>query len=203
MEHIDKKLLEKYFQGNCTETEKKLVEEWLEAETYEEPLKLERAQKDQVKTLMWQDILAKVNEDAQAPVFPLYQRALRYAAVACVFLGVFMAGRLSVQTSYATPKEDAESTEFLYFNGPNGTHVKLPGEKHRVRFQGRLRFFNGSVMPKFIICGEKEFVLNPGQAYYLSGSDEHPVLTNSAHLRDRNSNETELEGDYSILRLHE
>ena len=88
MKKVDSKLLKKYFDGGCTDEEKKAVEAWLESGHYHEPLNLPDKTKGYYKELMWKNISAGFGPATAPKVVPLHKKMMRYAAVVIIFLSV-------------------------------------------------------------------------------------------------------------------
>ncbi|MEM6265268.1 MAG: hypothetical protein AAGI38_22395 [Bacteroidota bacterium] len=198
---MNKQLLQKYFAGTCTEEEKQQVEAWLTSDEHEQPLLLPTATKEQYKQLMWEDISADMDtEEPNTRIFPLFNKLTKYAAVACILIVVFFAGRISVPTATAHTIENKMPKDHLYIQGGNGAKGNLPGETFRVGFDGRVRLFNSSMEPKRIQVGEQSFTLEAYSTYFLSGSIEKPVLQDSRALQGSPFVPNTLSGDFSILR---
>jgi hypothetical protein len=192
---INKTLLKRYFDGTCSENEKIEVEAWLASEVHDDPLVLDEITKDHYKSLIWQNLSADVGFDDSIQEIPLYKRLSKYAAVTFLFLTVFVAGRMSVQSGYANPLAAEESKKLLYINGENGAYAQIEGNKYALQFDGVLKLYNGSNTTKIITCGINAFELQPFQTYFLTGSHEQPRLLSGQVDEEL---ESMLQGDFSI-----
>lgn len=201
MAKIDKKLLQKYFNGNCSEAEKAIVEVWLASDEYDEPLTLDEPTKKVLKSSMWENISADMGFSKTTRVIPLYSKLIRYAAAACVIFAIFFAGRLSVNKTHANPVVDKAPKDQLYIYGGSGAKGSLPGQAFKLKFDGRIKLFNGSLGLKKIQVGDEQFVLKSYQSYYLSGTVEKPTLFDSKRFPYDHFEEIALKGDFSIIRL--
>lgn len=197
---VTKELIEKYHLGLCSPEEKKLVEDWLDSAVHQIDLTPEKDD-DKIRQQIWQTLTPIISGDDQAQVVPLYKKLTKYAAVASIVLAVFFAGRLSVNMGYAHPVVDKTPKDHLFIFGGNGARGNLPGQAFKVQFDGRLKLYNGALTSKCIKVGNQEFVLEPYQTYYLSGSVEKPILLNSKQLPGNDFDLMSLKGDFSILRL--
>ncbi|MGD1894469.1 MAG: hypothetical protein ACFB15_28225 [Cyclobacteriaceae bacterium] len=208
---ITKKLLKKHGRGLCTEEERKAVEEWFEMdETLETGLAVfssEEVNKERIWSKVTQELPSLKSQKPPISkgkrVVPLYKRVIRYAAVACMLIGSFFIGYFSALPSASadTIKKAKQLTDVLHIYGGDSAYGKMDGSRYRVEFNGSLRLYNGAGQPKHIVCGEREFTLKPFQTYYLTGSDQEPILTEESELADSYNAHAELEGGFSALRL--
>ena len=200
MTKIDRKLLQKFFTGTCSEDEKKRVEAWLVSGEYDEPLTIRETAKEQYKKLMWENISADMDSGNNVPVIPLYKRLARYAATACIIFAAFFGGRFSAGTANANPVADKSPKDHLYIYGANGSWGHLPGQSFKVRFDGVVRLYNGSQGLKSIQVGDTSLVLESYQTYYLGGSEENPTLLNDDLFPFNKNGNARLKGNFSIFR---
>ena len=108
---ITVELLEKYLRGLCSPEEKAAVEQWLTS-SEDEVSELSAEAISEMKQNVRRS-LPPFLDNNKPLVVPLYMQVIRYAAAACIIIGVFVAGRLSVSTSYAKPLVDAELKDRL------------------------------------------------------------------------------------------
>jgi hypothetical protein len=118
-----------------------------------------------------------------------------------MILATFFGGRLSVSNANANPVTDKKPEDHLYISGGNGAHGNLSGETFNVKFDGRVRLYNGALAAKKIVVGDTSFILEPHQTYYLQGSAEKPRLQHERYFQHDLNEFNQLEGDFSILRL--
>ncbi|MEM9673170.1 MAG: hypothetical protein ACFB15_30220 [Cyclobacteriaceae bacterium] len=200
--NISPELLKKYATGNCTEEERRLVEQWLADDNLSTTSP--RAKLEAERTQVWQNIAHKIGWK-ETKVVPMYRRITRYAAVACIIIGIFMAGRLSVSTGHASPVKQGKRLvtlpNLLHIYGGDGAYGIVAGNRFRLEFEGEVKLYNGDPQPKQIVCGGQEFTLESYQTYFLSGSDQRAYITNDSHFPDTYDLQSELAGGFSILRL--
>ncbi|MEM7509496.1 MAG: hypothetical protein AAF388_01105 [Bacteroidota bacterium] len=207
MEDINKALLQKYFNGDCSSAEKARVEAWLASDEYETtPLPFDATTKADIKSSMWKNITADMDSEGlaterDAPVVPLHRRVLRYAAAACLLIAVFFGGRISASYFNTKTKTDKSPHDHLYIAGGNGAQGHLPGDYFKVKFDGTLRLYNDGLMPKTIEVGDTTFALLPKQTYYLEGSVERPQLLGIGSYTYPDNDFQDLRGYFSILRM--
>lgn len=194
MANISKKLLQKYFTGTCSSNEKRIVEAWLESDEYDEPLTLSEKVKTSQKQQMWDHIMNNMDAKTGDRLNLFYKRLAKYAAVACLLVTIFVGGRFSVNTGYAKSDSINQIGE-LHIYGGNGSYARIGGEKYKLRFDGTLKLFNGSDQSKLLICGAKEYRLEPFNTYLLTGSHNDPGIIN---LQYNQEFARELKGDFSI-----
>lgn len=200
---ITKELLERHSKGLCTEEEKKAVEQWFEE--LEGPVMSTRSftEIEENKKATWGKLSNLVPElegnfGTDTRTIPLYHSIVRYAAVACIIFVSFFGGRFFASTANASEMIDKSPKDMLYIYGGNGAEAYVPGQEYKIRFEGLVKLFNGSMVEKKINVGEKAFTLKPFGIYYLAGSLANPVLLNDKILANR-ALENDLEGDFSIL----
>ncbi|MEM1216203.1 MAG: hypothetical protein AAGJ82_10985, partial [Bacteroidota bacterium] len=205
MKNINKRLLQKYFNGECSAAEKARVEAWLASDEPEAaPLPFDEATKAAIKDSMWENITASMDvegsdTDTDTPIIPLYSRTLRYAAAACLLIMVFFGGRFSVYaTTSTTPAKSSQN--HLYIAGGNGAQGHLPGDTFKVVFDGVLRLYNDGPVIKVIEVGDSTFTLVPKRTYYLRGSVKKPQLLKTGDYAAPRNDFKNLRGDFSILR---
>ncbi|MEM9260613.1 MAG: hypothetical protein AAGA62_13260, partial [Bacteroidota bacterium] len=200
MSKVSKELLQRYFSGDCSATERQLVEAWLSSDQPAPPLALDEKTKATYRDEMWRNIDEETRSNWNARVVPFYKHLLRYAAAACLLIAVFFGGRLSAYTSTDTITDKAPKNH-LYIAGGNGARGNLPGDSFRVKFAGTLRLHNGGLMVKAIEVGDSTFTLAPQRTYYLQGSVEEPRLLDRVIYTRGPSNSDVLEGDFSVLNM--
>ncbi|MEM0939901.1 MAG: hypothetical protein AAGI25_08940 [Bacteroidota bacterium] len=208
---ITKELLKRHGLGLCTEEEKKAVEKWFEQ--LEGPTMSTRSflEIEENRKATWSKLskLVPQLEDyfltTNIQSIPLYRKAARYTAVACLFISTFFIGYLfGLPNAQANTGKNKYNTEYLYVYGGDNTYAKLDGPRYLLRFSGRLRLHNYSNLPKQIVCGKHEFTLEPQRTYYLTGSVEEVTLLNDSEFPDAfNFDAIELKGGFSMLQLYD
>jgi len=91
MKKVDGELLEKYYSGMCNANERKIVEEWLASDAYDQPLDLPDHIKASQKAHIWRHVMEDVGQ-SKTKVIPLFKKIARYAAIACLFIAVGIVG---------------------------------------------------------------------------------------------------------------
>ncbi|MEM6843490.1 MAG: hypothetical protein AAF944_19170 [Bacteroidota bacterium] len=201
---ITKELLQKYASGHCTEAERQRVERWLfqdeevSGEFDEEKIATELDRR-------WQAIAAKMDPSHPTKVIPKYKKLTRYAAAACIVIGIFAAG-FSTGFTFAKPAADTVKkvehlTDLLHIYGGDGTYAQITGTRYQIKFEGTLKLYNNANQPKQIVCGEQEFTLEPHRTYHLGGSDDQANLSSKSQPLGAYHEEEGLVGDFSIRRL--
>jgi len=129
MKQVDGKLLEKYYTGRCTPEERKWVEAWLESgeahETPDLPEDIKMVHKEQ----MWHTIMGEIDiAEPAAKTIPIYKKAIRYAAAACVAFLLVGAGYFMLLHDHQdTVKALADSaTDIITKADPDTKTVKQP-----------------------------------------------------------------------------
>ena len=212
---ITQTLLRKYIAGQCTEAETRFIEQWMNSAegvrsdySNEEVSEMKKGTWDKLRKnyqltssfeKLEKKILAASNsESKRVKIVSLYQIFFRYAAAACIIIGIFAAG-FSTGFTFAKPSADMAPKDLLYVYGSRGARLQLKGDNFNVGIEGNLRLYNGSLSSKRISCGDQQFVLQPRQTYYLSGSDGDATLLDEEHLLERGTNAFSLEGGFSII----
>ena len=198
---ISEQLLRKYILGHCTEEEAQFIEKWLASED-DVSSNLREVDLSQMRKRTWEAI-EKSNhasfKKADKKVVPLYKQVMRYAAVACVIIGVFVAG-FSAGSTYAKPAADLKPKDLLHVYGPQGAKAQLTGREFILQINGHLRLHNESFSPKRIVCGEQEFTLEPHRTYYLSESDGAVTLSDDEQFSELDIDIFSTDGVFSIAR---
>ncbi|MEM6735249.1 MAG: hypothetical protein AAF620_04180 [Bacteroidota bacterium] len=208
---ITKKLLKRYHQGFCTKKEKRAVEKWLnDADDASFLLHSEAEKKFQThQDFIWSKITREAPElntstnssyHKKMPAIPLYRSIARYAAAISILLVTFFGGRFSTVSANATEIVDKSPKDMLYIYGDNGVSGHLQGQEFKIKFDGQLKLFNGSLAKKTIKIGKKAFLLNAYGTYYLRGSTDSPTLFDNDHLPEE-AFDNNLKGDFSILQI--
>ncbi|MEM9830349.1 MAG: hypothetical protein AAF944_06905 [Bacteroidota bacterium] len=200
---ITPQLLVRYQQNRCTPAEARAVEQWLRSAD-DEPSLLTEAQLARMQTEIWDTISPEVLGSKSGKIIPWYQRSLRYAAAACLFIGTFFLGYFASPNAQAdTVKKSKLLTDVLHVYGGDGTYGQVDGDRYRIKFEGKLKLYNSANQPKQIVCGEQEFTLDPHQGYYLSRSNTSPYLMNDKQLMGGYDQQAKLVGGFSVLELSE
>lgn len=230
---ITDELILRYFSNKCTEKERLFIEEWLKSNEYDsseltddELIKLGKSTWEAIEKSnhesfrradravlkenieqkrVWFQLLQAIpklkGREGSKTIFP-HKKLTKYAAAACVIIGVFVGGLLTGFT-YAKPLVNTEPGDLLYIYSAQGVQGKLKGEQFQMRFDGKLKMYNGSLNPKIIICGDQQFVLEPRQAYYFSGSDDKIHLLDDRQILYQDADPFLPEGYVSIVRIYE
>ena len=77
MPKINKQLLQKYFNGNCSEPEKMWVEAWLSSDEHNEPLVMDKSSKEHLKTSIWENISKDMKDSETTRMIPFYKRFVK------------------------------------------------------------------------------------------------------------------------------
>ncbi|MEM6845823.1 MAG: hypothetical protein AAF632_26675 [Bacteroidota bacterium] len=222
---ITKELLRRFHEGLCTEEERRAVERWLStpddipAEVDLDATRIFEESRESVWakiTDMQSELTPSSREGEPRKVIPLHRRVSRYAAVACIIIGIFAAG-FSTGFTFAKPSVDTvkqskqliTSSGLLHIYGGNGVYGVVTEDHYRVEFEGRLALYNEAQHSKRIVCGEQEFTLEPRRTYYLSGSHRQAILVIDEDwgmdtywgINTYSGEQPELVGDFSFLRL--
>ncbi|MEM1336092.1 MAG: hypothetical protein AAGF96_00010 [Bacteroidota bacterium] len=178
---IDKKLIEKYFKGECTLEEEKKILDWLESGDFDGGLELPNKVKQQMKTRIWQ----KVSNKVSFPVLkttPAHRKYLQVGVAACIICISFFGGRLSAKNLSANTKETSALKEHLYVNGGKDMIIDIPGDEFKIKFEGTLQLYNASREIQTINTGDSTLTLLPSTKYFLIGSSDKPKLIHHLSL---------------------
>ncbi len=206
---VTPELLRRYSRGECTEAEIQMVERWLASTDDDATLSEEEIgnSPERIQDKLFPALFRTEDRPkGKAPVVPLYKIVMRYAAAACLAIGIFFAGHLSGRqsVSYATEiKQGKQLTDVLYIYGGDGTYGQVDGSKYRLRFEGTLRLHNTAQASKQIVCGEQEFTVEPHRTYFLSGSDQDAQFTEEMNLPDAYDVFERLDGTFSIKGIYD
>ncbi|MEM9327356.1 MAG: FecR domain-containing protein [Bacteroidota bacterium] len=103
---VTPKLLEKYYQGQCSAEEQQAIENWLERqesrEVYPEQSRLQAIEHE-----MWDNISAELPGSSEAQSVPLYRAAMRYAATAVILCA------LGLSAYFLSVSPDVASGEYI------------------------------------------------------------------------------------------
>ncbi|MDR6735863.1 MULTISPECIES: hypothetical protein [Sphingobacterium] len=191
---IDHKLIEKYHLGQCSPTEKILVEEWLLDDTLDsEPLSISIAKKTKLETDIWDQLSAHIDQSDVPATIPQKKYSFKYIGVAAtiVFLlcfGFYWFGKDSGKA--AAIFENRTSTGLKYINQNNyniilGKHAsaEINTDTGEFKTSGNMMFipkknfafsFSGTDKKKEFKHGEIYFVLKPqknGKQVIISKSE--------------------------------
>ncbi|MEM0940762.1 MAG: hypothetical protein AAGI25_13365 [Bacteroidota bacterium] len=209
---ITKELLKRYHQGLCTKEEKRTVEKWLnDADDASFLFHSEAEKKFQThQDLIWSKMTKEAPElnisksrssHQEMPTIPLYHSVVRYAAAVSILLVTFFGGRFSASSVKATEIVGKNQRDMLYIYGGKGVGGYVQGQEFKIKFDGQVKLFNGSLVEKTINVGRKAFTLNAYCTYYLRGSTDSPTLLDNDHLPEE-AFKNNLKGDFSILRIN-
>ncbi|WP_438712048.1 hypothetical protein ACSTS3_06170 [Aquimarina muelleri] len=187
---VTPKLIEKYLLKDCSEQEIKIVEQWI-ASNEQEQSTISNSNLEKMESEIWNSLYKNELQNT-TKVIPLYKKAMRYAAVACVAGLIFFAGRFSTITNTTI---DPQNNLLVY--GGNGTHAKIPGNEFSLQFDGQLKLFNGSKAIKTVIAGNKTYTLEPMQTYFLMGNNQNSSLISSINFVEEESL-AQLKGNFGI-----
>ncbi|MEM6895630.1 MAG: hypothetical protein AAF554_18170 [Bacteroidota bacterium] len=178
---VDKKLIEKYYKGECTLEEENEINDWLKSGEFEGGLELPNKVKQEMKFRIWQ----KVSNKLDFPVLKVraaYRKYLQLGIAACVICISFFGGRLSAKNLSATKNETPTLKEHLYVNGGKDMIIDIPGDEFKIKFEGTLQLYNASQESQTINTGDSTLTLMPLTKYYLMGSSNEPKLIHHLSL---------------------
>jgi len=200
MNMVNEKLIKKYINGGCTPEEKEQVEAWLHNTTVpkeDDYFKEFAASKDRVWNEIRPDIPGK-----QRKVVPLHKTITRYAAAACLAVGLFSGGYFtaleSSTTDYAqTSQNTSQGNLQITFEG--GRTTQIPGNQFELLFDGKIKLSNLSDEPKTIICGEQTLLLQAGESYLLDRNKNRVSMIAASDAENRSPDFSRLlKGDFTI-----
>ncbi|MEM9830036.1 MAG: hypothetical protein AAF944_05340 [Bacteroidota bacterium] len=225
---ITDELITRYLSNQCTEEERRFVQEWLTSNEYDTSALTddeldelgkstwEAIEKSNYESFKQADAAPQLTDGQATKTISLPKKLTRYAAAACFIIGVFAAGLLTGFT-FAKPSTDTEKQArqltdlpgLLHIYGGNGTYGVVMEDRYRVAFKGKLKLYNEAQYPKQIVCGKQEFTLEPRRTYYLSGSHHQASLVISEDwemdtywgIDIYREEQPELVGDFSFLQL--
>lgn len=203
---ITPELLKKYVKGECTEVEKKFIEQWLPGD---QDISAELSKKNVQKEVanMWATISADMDSGSKA--IPLYRskRLARYAAAACIILAAFFGGRLSSDPSDAPEMRVAQDInrnsifqkDMLYITSNNAKPKKVSLENCEINFEGLIRLYSTAKHKKEIVCNGQLIALEPNKPYFIqeSKSSGIRVVPNTPNNYDINKIEN-LETSFKV-----
>lgn len=180
-------LLQKYYAGRCTPEEKQRIEAWLESGETDETPDLPDEIKSLHKEQMWQNIMAGMERPAAATnVTTLYKKVIRYAAAACVAVGIFAGGYYygiqNADTQNKTTAITAKHTNQLHISATSDKVAKIDGDQFQISYDGHLQLYTAANSEMTIHIGEQSYLLEPMQFYYLTGSSENPNINDGGKL---------------------
>ena len=203
MEEVDRELLQKYYDGRCTREEREIVETWLHSAESDETVDLPDETKIEHKERIWQNIKRDIGPSISEEK-PLYIRILHYAAAACIVIGIIAAGYFSGIDLYQNERSGitAEASNQLHITAQSGKITSMHGNQFQIEFEGEcmLQLHNASDSEISIQSGEKSYVLEPSQFYFLTGSDKesHVIEKKTLPFGLMVQFERELKGNFSI-----
>ena len=193
-------LLKKYAAGDCTETERLQVEQWL-SDNEDLSTSLPGQKLEQERTRVWQNISGTVKPATET--IPLYKKSIRHVAAACIAI-VFFAIGYFVATFHApmpTASTLPPTQNELQITAENGQTTKIAGNRFNVSFSGVLQLYNASTTTTMVTCGNKTFELEPMDLYYLKGSDDKASIFSVSDLAIQKDFSHFLSGDFSVHRI--
>ncbi|MBC8082092.1 MAG: FecR domain-containing protein [Hymenobacter sp.] len=169
-------LLERYLNGGSLPGERQLVERWSEQLGQREPLTLDAAELETVRTAMWQRI-EELTGGIPAPVTadtPVVSRTLSFWRAPAVRWAAAAAGVLSVGAGWLLQHQRVAVAPHWVQQVNNGPRVRevLLADRSRIMLQpgSRLRYVTD-------LTGERREVYLTGQAYFkVATNPERPFL---------------------------
>ncbi|MFH7010385.1 hypothetical protein ACHRV5_00850 [Flavobacterium sp. FlaQc-52] len=191
---ITPQILEKYAQGKCSETEVKLVEQWLDNPQDEEAVQNEHLFTNTQQQRVWRKLHKTIFSKKGLISIS------RYAAAACFVGAVFFAGRQSAMANSAKLAQEIKIQEAnnLFVYGGNGAYAKIPGNEFSLQFDGQLKLYNGSREIKTVKSGDKIHTLQPMKTYILMGNKQKTTLITGLDAEMEQGGLGHLKGDFSI-----
>ncbi len=203
-------LLKRYHQGLCDDVEKKFVKAWLYSHEAEEIFP--EPEVEGIEDMLagtWQKITTTMGveeKQEESIVIPMYKRGwVRYAAVACFFIGVVSVGsalfKTSISSYYTNILKKQPSSDYLEVSSRRSEAVRISDRSCRIRFTGQIQLTNISAHRKEVVCGnkiERTFYLEPGETYYLESLNGVPCLVKEKDVSPVEDNSPYRRGNFSI-----
>jgi len=186
------------------ESEKMMVEAWLESDEYNESLDLPDHIKATQKEQAWQNITGSAHQENPKTI-PLYKTLIRYAAAACLAGGLFAGGYFtasnnSLQEDTVISQTSGQGKLQVTFEG--GKTTQIPGNQFELLFDGNIQLSNLSDEPKTIICGNQTLLLRAGESYLLDRYQDRVSMANVSDIESMRPNLSQmLKGDFTITVL--
>lgn len=202
---ITEELLRRHLLGESTEEERRAIKKWFEqSENVHTGLQM-LVVSEQDKQDVW-SMIQEQNPELETikvptKVIPLFQKAARYAAVACIVFAAFLGGRFSVSTAHATEVKAEAPKDLLHLVGSHGITGQFLGDAFNIKLDGTIKLSNDGYSTKTVFVGDTSFQLAPGNQYFFSGSTESPIMSNVNSFQFECNPEPELEGSFSLLRV--
>ncbi|MEM0940424.1 MAG: hypothetical protein AAGI25_11660 [Bacteroidota bacterium] len=196
---INKELLRRYADGECTNAEKKRVEDWL-SERDVISGEFDELEIQREFNVRWTAIESLMERDGGAKVIPLYKKLTRYAAVVCITVAIFVAGRYSTtpEINELVSQESTIEEQVLVIYGGDGGYGKIPGDSFKLSFDGQLKLYNASNNIKTISVGQMTYILQPKKTYYLYGNVESSSMIAGYNDIERPIQPRDLIGHFGI-----
>ncbi|MEM8896309.1 MAG: hypothetical protein AAGC88_17150, partial [Bacteroidota bacterium] len=136
---INKALLEKYYDGQCSDEEKEQVEAWLDSDRHDAPLELEEISRHQLKSRMWQQIEEGTTIE-KVKTIPLYRKALPYAAaITLLFMVAFSAYFFLISPENTNQFAQVNYETFVTQRGQKRTLTLSDGSTIRLNYESEFK----------------------------------------------------------------
>ncbi|WP_313155023.1 hypothetical protein [Sphingobacterium multivorum] len=175
--NIDQKLIEKYHLGQCSPTERLLVEQWLLDDTFEtKPLPISTAQKNKLESDIWADINTYIEKSETLVQIRSKKYPLKYVGIAAsllVLLGFGFHQFNNMQEKTDATFDNRTNASLKYINqdnykivlGKNAT-AQINTDTGEIKTTGNMLF-----IPKkniaFSLSGDKKKELKTGETYFV------------------------------------
>jgi len=195
--NITPELLEKYYAGRCTETEKKAIEAWLESPEADTAFPPEE-RLTKIEQKMW----SIINPGKQTKTIPLYKTITRYAAAACLAGALFAGGYFTASSNALqehTAINETAGQGKLQITFEGGRSTQIPGNQFELLFDGKIQLSNLSDETKTIVCGNQTLLLEAGESYFLDRYQGRVSMAKAAERENMHPDFSRLlKGDFTI-----
>ncbi|OOQ58785.1 hypothetical protein [Mucilaginibacter pedocola] len=185
---INKELLERYHQGNCTATERAAVEAWLQEETFGDEVPV-TDMPENTAAEMWAEISTFADKPAPVKTFNFYTFGkMAAAAVLLLLAGAFLYRSVSQPSLQGVSASNFSPTEVKNINvagynvelAPN-SNIKLDAKTGLLHFCGSLLFSPKSDMELSFAGLKQKVKLKTGQKYIVLSTNcpsDKPIIIN-------------------------
>ena len=224
---ITEKLILKYYSGQCSAEERKFVEQWMES-TEDEKSSYSDETIAILKKDTWVNIVdankksftkadrqfhgqeAQHNSPQKGRTIMLtvpsqINKVARMGIAACIAFLLFGAGYYTAlqntnipETIVVDAKDIKTNSDKLVMTSANGHVTELSGTSYEIELDGVVKLRNGSPNQKILNCGNKTYVLEPSETYYLNASKNNSFMYNANRMVGAALSRIAIKGDYSI-----
>ena len=177
---ITQELLEKYWNGDCTEEELSAIKKWLDSTEEESLDTTNELRSDKAQASVWSRLSKDIRkeDDSRKIIRWPYPLKFNHYAAACLLLLLLGLGYFLKYSPDAMLNAGFNDATKLVLRIPEQKKMALVDQNCKVQFSGVLSLYNPTSSEKKITCNDKIYTLAAGEKYIIDS--RYPNLQTSS-----------------------